>query len=182
MQKIFTKFSSSVRTLKFGVVDLKKHKLNLHEVVPFSPSLNPGETSVLCFANITPREKVEELKLLRRREDVSRHTLSVSVYQGDFADFTSLESFATRCASAVKGRAIVEQGCSSSAAVEAAQQQQQQQQQHQRRRHWISSSNAAAGAALQQQEQHCNSRNSTGTAGTALQQQQQQHCSSCKST
>lgn len=93
----------SVRKLKFSVVDTKKHQLKLHDAIPLAMVADPAETQLVCCVNTTPREKVEELAALRRKDDVSRHSFTVRVYDGSFRDVEAVKNFARSCASAVQG-------------------------------------------------------------------------------
>lgn len=93
----------SVRKLKFSAVDTKKRHLNFHGVASVGPADGPSETQVVCFVNTTPRATVEELTALRRKDDVSRHSFRVRIYEGSFSNKKTLMDFARSCAVATTG-------------------------------------------------------------------------------
>ncbi|KAL8437643.1 hypothetical protein ACSSS7_000800 [Eimeria intestinalis] len=93
----------SVRKLKFAFLDLQKRKLNLHDAAPLDSVASADETQLVCFLNTTPRETIEELTALRRKDDVTRHSFMVSVFQGSFSDKEAVVDFARRCSLGKEG-------------------------------------------------------------------------------
>ncbi|CDJ41754.1 hypothetical protein, conserved [Eimeria tenella] len=125
IQTLFANIHPAVRKLKFAVLDSHKHQLNLHGAAPLAAAADPSETQIVCFLNTTKREQQEEL---RRKDDLSKHSFAVSVFEGSFQDTAAVQAFASRCASAAadtEGFVAMQQHPT----VRRVQQQQQQQQQ-----------------------------------------------------
>ncbi|KAL8442970.1 hypothetical protein Emed_007064 [Eimeria media] len=93
----------AVRKLKFGVLDLQKRKLNLHDAASLNPVASSDETQLVCFLNTTTRETIEELTALRKKDDVSRHSFMLSVFQGSFSDKEAVVEFAKSCSLGKEG-------------------------------------------------------------------------------
>ncbi|KAL8273776.1 hypothetical protein Esti_002376 [Eimeria stiedai] len=93
----------AVRKLKFGVLDLQKRKLNLYDAAFLDSAASSDETQLVCFLNTTPRETIEELTTLRKKDDVSRHSFVLSVFQGSFSDQEAVVDFARKCSLGKEG-------------------------------------------------------------------------------
>ncbi|KAL8433204.1 hypothetical protein Efla_004751 [Eimeria flavescens] len=111
LQQLFGE-NSAVRKLKFGVVDTLKRSLKLHDAAALERLPAATETQMVCFVNITPKETVEELIVLRKKDDATRHTFIVRVFQGlslvfptsrTFADAEAVVAFAVACSVGAEG-------------------------------------------------------------------------------
>ncbi|XP_026193013.1 uncharacterized protein LOC34622926 [Cyclospora cayetanensis] len=90
LQRLFGDEDPYIRKLKFGVVDTQKHQLNLHDTIPFVTVADPTQTQLVCFVNTTARDVVEELTALRKKDDATRHSFAVAVFE-DSDGFVTME-------------------------------------------------------------------------------------------